>query len=210
MTFSEELFQEFCRDNGIECTPVPTTTHRTPDFELRVGGTLVACEVKQVEPNPEDLSEVKLLDRDGSAGRWLKNRLTRVLEDTRQLKAASTAGRATLLAIYDNTPFKTYTMHSDVVQAMLGRETIRVSIPSDPAVAPIASPPFFGADRGVTPTQNTSVSAIGILDGGPIVRPLRLRVYHNPYARVRLDPVLFESFSTVTQPLLPDAGEIRI
>jgi len=52
----------------------------------------------------------------------------------------------------------------------------------------------------------TAVSAIAILDGGP--RQVRgLRVYHNVYAAVRLDPGVFGSLP-VSQMVLPDATDL--
>ena len=53
-----------------------------------------------------------------------------------------------MLVVYDNTPFKSYTAHSDVVQAMVGPKTVAVSFPTGTPAAPRVSPPFFGANRG--------------------------------------------------------------
>jgi hypothetical protein len=50
--------------------------------------------------------------------------------------------------------------------------------------------PFFGGNRGLTPTQNTAVSAVAVLeerDG-----TCWLRVYHNRHAAVELDPEIIE------------------
>jgi len=49
MTFSEKLFEEFCRSNGIACTRVRTAREPTPDFDIELAGHIVTCEVKQID-----------------------------------------------------------------------------------------------------------------------------------------------------------------
>jgi hypothetical protein len=58
------------------------------------------------------------------------------------------------------------------------------------------------------PQHNTAISAIVILDGGPRP-PLSLRVYHNPYAGVKLDPTVFRALPA-TQRVLPDSTEVSL
>jgi len=208
-TASEKLFEEFCRLTGIPCSRVATAAVRTPDFVIELGGMQVICEVKQIDPNDEDLQELAELRSGVGAGRYLPNRLRAKLKNvSAQLKNASESGRPTLLVVYDNTPFKGYTDHADAVQAMFGRNSVRVLMLTDPSLPPEVSDPFFGGDRGMGPERNTAVSAIAILDGGPRP-PLTMRVYHSPYAAVRLDPAVFNSLP-VTQRVLPDSTEVSL
>ena len=208
-TASEKLLGAFFGLHGIPCVRVPSAAGRTPDFVIELGGTQVTCEVKQIDPNDEDLRELAELRKGVGAGRYLPNRLRAKLKNvSAQLKSASASGRPTLLVVYDNTPFKSYTDHADVVQAMFGRNSVSVLGPRDPSLPPQISDPFFGGDRGMGPGRNTAVSAIVILDGGP-KPPLTLRVYHNPYAAVRLDPGVFDSLPA-TQRVLPDAPGVSL
>ncbi len=209
-TFSERLFEEFCEFNGVPCAPVPTGSHRTPDYEIVLADCIVVCEVKQINPNREDLEELTVVQGSDASGRFVPSRLRERLKHvSAQLKATSQAGRPTLLIVYDNTPFKMYTMHFDVVQAMFGHHSVAVSISATEAGnRSRVSKPFFGGNRGFGPTRNTAVSAVGILDGGPTARPLTLRLYHNPYARVHLEPSLFLSLP-VSHEVLPDAKAVR-
>jgi len=180
---------------------------RTPDFAIWLGGVRVVCEVKQIDPNAEDLEESETVGSGEATGRFVPNRLRGKLKDVSgQLKAASLAGCPTLLVVCDNTPFKMYSLHFDVVQAMFGAHSVVVSIPKEEGCPPIVSEPFFGGNRGLTPRQNTSVSALAILDSGSLSQPT-LRVYHNPYAAVVLRPELLEVFPVV-QRLLP--GETKV
>jgi hypothetical protein len=204
-TPSELLFEEFCRTNKVQCVRVPEVEYPTPDYELMLSGVRVACEVKQINPTDEDLEEVRAVSvSHEAAGRLLRPRLSEVVRTlSRQLKRWAAAGGPTLAVIYDNSPLKSYTMHDDVVQAMFGESSVRVMFTNAKDDTHV-SEPYFGGNRRMTPTTNTSVSALAILDGGPIARPLTLRVYHNPFAMVRLEPPLLETLA-VTQPLLPDA-----
>ncbi len=202
LTVSERFFMEFCANNGIRCTRVPPARTRTPDFVVDLHGLAVTCEIKQIDENTEDRREIAELGQPVSVGRFLPNRIRGKLKRvSAQLKAASTAGTPTVLVIYDNTPFKSYSSHQDVVEAMFGRDTVAISLPRDRSLPPQVSAPFFGADRGVGPKCNTAVSAVALLDGGPRP-PFTLRVYPNPYAAVRLHLPAFDGLPA-SQPLLP-------
>ena len=137
---SEQLFEQFCGANAIPCSRVDTGVRRTPDYVITLGGILVTCEVKQIDPNAQDLSELAELRERGATGRHIPNRLRGKLKDvSAQLKDAAREGYPTLLVVYDNTPFKSYTDHTDVVQAMFGRpaygylpRTIRLRLSRSP------------------------------------------------------------------------------
>jgi len=205
--FSETLFEQLCSSHGIPCERVPTEAVRTPDFAITLHSVRVICEVKQIDPNLEDLQEIQNVGSGQATGRFIPNRLRAKLKTvSRQLKAASLAGCPTMLVVYDNTPFKMYTDHFDVVQAMFGAHSIALSEGRDGN--PVVSKPFFGGNRGLTPDHNTAVSALAILDGGP-TSERSLRVYHNPYAAVVLHPELLEVLPVV-QRLLPGAVTVNL
>jgi hypothetical protein len=205
--FSETLFEELCSSHGISCETLPTSTVRTPDFAITLRSVRVICEVKQINPNFEDLQEIRNVHLSHATGPFVPNRLRAKLKNVSgQLKAASVAGSPTMLVVYDNTPFKMYTDHFDVVQAMFGAHTVAVS--EGRGLDPIVSEPFFGGNRGLTPNQNTALSALTILDGGPTSEQ-RLRVYHNPYAAVVLQPELLEVLPVV-QRLLPGETTVNL
>ena len=110
---SERLFEQFCEANRIPCSRVDTGVRRTPDYVITLGGVRVTCEVKQIDPNPEDLRELAEIRGGSATARYIPNRLRGKLKDvSAQLKAAAQAGCPTLLVVYDNTPFKSYTDQS--------------------------------------------------------------------------------------------------
>ena len=55
-TISEALVKQVFAEHNVQCNPVPTRPNeRTPDFIIEVAQPVV-CEVKQIEPNEEDLA----------------------------------------------------------------------------------------------------------------------------------------------------------
>ena len=150
--FSETLFEQFCSRHGIPCKPIPTRLVRTPDFAIRLDGVTVICEVKQIDPNAEDLAELQAVSSDEATGRFVPNRLRGKLKDVSgQLKTACLSGHPTMLVVYDNTPFKMYSVHLDVVQATFGAHSVTMTTPKEGGAVPIVSEPFFDGNRGVTP-----------------------------------------------------------
>src|SRR5882672_1374307 len=142
---SEQFFEQLCSDRGVACQRVPTGSVRTPDFQIWLGEVEVFCEIKQIDPNAEDLAELKEVGGGQAVGRYVPDRLRGKLKDvSAQLKAACRDLHPTLLVVYDNTPFKAYTSHSDVVQAMFGHESVRVSFSRSPTEPAVVSEPFFG------------------------------------------------------------------
>lgn len=205
--FSETLFEDLCSAHGIPCESLPTATVRTPDFAIILRSVRVICEVKQIDPNFEDLQELESVGSGQAMGRFVPNRLRSKLKKvSAQLKAASVAGCPTMLVVYDNTPFKMYTDHFDAVQAMFGAHTVAVSEGREADL--VVSKPFFAGNRGLTANQNTAVSALAILDGGPSSEQ-KLRVYHNPYAAVVLQPELLDVLPVV-QRLLPGDTTVNL
>ena len=67
--FSETLFEKFCSRHDIPCKPIPTGKERTPDFEIRLQGVRVVCEIKQIDPNAMDLEELQAVQSDETIGR---------------------------------------------------------------------------------------------------------------------------------------------
>jgi hypothetical protein len=207
--FSETLFEQFCSRHDIPCKPIPTGVGRTPDFAIRLHRVRVVCEIKQIDPNTEDLAELQAVHSDEVTGRLVPNRLRGKLKNVSgQLKTACLSRHPTMLVLYDNTPFKMYSDHLDVVQAMFGAHSVTITIPKEGGAEAIVSEPFFGGNRGLTPRQNTSVSALAILDSGSLSE-LKLRVYHNPYASVVLPPELLEALP-VEQYVIPSSTTVRL
>lgn len=203
-TISEALVMTFFAAHGVGCEPVPRRPdERTPDFIIALAQPVV-CEVKQIEPNEEDLAPFKnpsTLGELGSGeprvkGRMVPNRIRPLLKRiSPQLRKASEGGTPTLLVVYDATPFQLYSDDVHIMEAMFGH--LSIGVWEDATGAIQHSEPFFGGNRGMAPNRNTSVSAVGILRGGPETSTLSVTIFHNPFARVALNPSLFDGLPVV-------------
>jgi hypothetical protein len=194
---------KFFAAHGVACHPVPTRPEeRTPDFVIALAQPVV-CEVKQIDPNEQDLADLanpSTLDELGTSnphakGRWVRNRFRSVFNRiSGQLQRASKAGTPTLLVVYDATPFRLYSDDMDIMQAMRGNWSIDVGLDANGKIQ--HSEPYFGKNGALT-NKNTSVSAVAILRGGPDVSTLTLTLFHNRDARVHLNPDLFDGLPVV-------------
>ena len=208
---SQNLFEIFCKMNGIKCLPIPTGPRRTPDYSVLLQGIEVICEVKQINANRGDEKEVDDVANRGNSVRFIPNRIKNVLKKVSgQLKESSINGHPTLVVVYDNTPFKHHGSYSEVVQAMFGALTTDVYVSKGPDRSDAISIPYYGGERRVGPRHNTSLSAIAILrhigsDGGALL----LEAYTNPYAAVPLDPCCFVGLPVKVMPLPSVLGPDR-
>ena len=195
-TISERLFEAFCRGAEIYCAPIPRGSNKTPDYTVVVDGLEIACEVKELQPNPNDRADLAAFESDDpdgldeAIGRLMPNRVRAKFRPT-QLKQASAMGLPTIFVVHDTTQFR-YTDPVDVEQALFGDDSICVTSLREGGTA--ISRPIHRRNAEFRPDKNQHVSAVAILSstistGGDEIALLRL--YPNPYATVPLAPVVF-------------------
>lgn len=193
-TESELLLEQFCQDVGLLLVPIPTEAHagrRTPDYELALGESRVVVEVKQIDPNKE---EVKADRAHAASGEQLAFQNTpgsrlrgKISQAAKQLRTRCKHEQPGLVVVYNNVWFRpVLTSDHNVLAAMYGRLAIRLSVPP---TGPTISEPRLGGDRSLDPKTNTVVSALGILSQQ---QPTELAIYHNEFARAPIDPALFQ------------------
>ena len=178
-TVSEEVFEEFCVNNGIVFGKIPENLMRnvkTPDYEVTTN-------------NQKFIFEIKQLDKDVrcSDGSWsltpgeLIRRVT--TKKNRQVKESATNGLPTILLIYNHFDLYFQTLGTDqhdFVAAMYGDMTMSI----DKASMQIVDS-FHGENSKCQPELNTSFSAIG----GMYKRgaDVEIEIYENVYAKVPMD-----------------------
>ena len=190
----EALFEKFCDGHNMEWFRVATSDQKgikTPDYDISVpDGPLVVVEVKQFDPNPEEKAAILQLragrvgDFGGTPGARIRSAITAAKE---QLKARSKGKHPALLVVYNNIP--ECTLHTEpyaILTAMRGLDVISVFVPDDPSIEPIFSPTTRpGPKKEMTPSANTSISAIGVLYCVNAGVPA-MDVYHNRFAKIAL------------------------
>ncbi len=187
------LFEAFCTLRGIWCGAIPEATAKRPDYELRINGQMVIVEVKTLEPNPEERvvnarrARGEIVAGGGSPGERLRREIRSA---NKQLKAV-VAGRPipTMLVVFNNSGCGIHTDAYSVMTAMQGLDVIDVSVPADPALRPTFGPTHTGGEKAMRYDANTSTGAVAILHD-LASNDLRLHVFHNRFAAMRLEPQL--------------------
>lgn len=188
---AEQLFEEFCRQQSIHFEQISESTVRTPDYRIVLENSVVTVEVKEIEPNKEEKAIIEagseLMNPEdiyhwGIPGERIRKKILNAMQ---QLRGAALRGEATLLVLHDPVSFWPELLDADAVRvAMYGLETILVSPDPDPQGGVTVLQRRHGSRKRVTKTQNTSLSAVGILKSDAF--GISLVVYHNWHARVPL------------------------
>lgn len=202
------LFEAFCREHGIMFSPVPEALDRRPDYELKIDGHLILAEVKQLDPNKEELAAIKRQARgeqvilSSEPGGRLRGAIHSANKQFKALLKVRPVPIPTILVVYNNTPCALHTEAYAVMTAMRGLDVVDVEVPVDRGERPrfVGSGP--GPKRGMQPTKNRSTSTIGVLTD---VDSIHLDVYHNEHAVSKLVPSLLR-FPGVKQFRLPEGS----
>lgn len=199
MTEAEHLFERFCREAGVECRRIGEGPTKTPDYEVRVGGLLVAVEVKQLEPNADDTAKLEKLQKERRVSGWENMERPRqsILDATRQLRAHAKGVMPGVCVLYDTVGGLFGYLDSDnIAQCLYGAERYHYVVPDYEANPQETGPELIGVSLGgrriATPEHNTTLSAVAVLRSGGSAGQLSMAVFHNCYAAIPLPP---ESFS---------------
>lgn len=194
-TISERLFESFCCQAGVRWRRIPESSERRPDYEIFPHAVRVFVEVKQLDPNAEE----KLLAARRARGEVVAfgstpgERIRRqVREANPQLKRLASGKSPTLVVIFNNTDCHLHTDPYGVMTAMMGIDTVDVSVPVNPCQSPTFGPTYSGKQRGMRPDANTTISGIAVLRADDPAS-LYLDLFHNRFARCPLAPRVFRS-----------------
>jgi len=211
-TESEVLFERFCEKNAIRVVAIPTGEERTPDYEFFPNENLVVAEITQLDPNQQDKQHAKDLEekRIATAGGTVGSRVCHKIGDkASQLRVRSQGKIPAILILFNNTGECSYTSPYHIRAAMYGFDTYVFHVPKDPSQSISLADRKFGKGRKVTVQDNTSLSALGVLEY-LAAGLLGLKVYHNVHARCPIDPVWFKTYPVEQFTLEPRTpGELQ-
>ena len=197
-TISERLFESLCYHREIPCQRIPTAKHSTPDYEIVLGAKRVFVEVKQLDPNADDIQHNQALATipnnvigpvDCPAPR-VREQIARAY---RQLKTAARNGEPCLLVIYNNSGPLNYIDEFTVTTAMFGRYGVRFGLARTGYIREIGR--GFMGDAKLTRNTCKALSAVGILEGRQS-GVLSLDVYHNPFALTPIELAIIAPLAT--------------
>ncbi len=199
MTISEDLFEQFCADQGIACERLEEETSKTPDYQIVIEGMEVVVEVKQIDPSKEDRKLLEEFEANGHIvhGGTPGDKVRKKIQSASpQMSAHSKGQNPAVLVLYNNLPFvlgnplEPY----NIRVGMYGLEAIVLSVPKDYS-APSVVDRKFGGKKKLTEDHNTSISAVAVLselEGSG----LHLSIYHNQHAAVPLPAGVFSKYNS--------------
>lgn len=202
-TESEIIFEGFCDDLSISCTPIPCEKNQTPDYDLRLHCNQVIVEIKQLDLNDDDIRNWNDVRAQGVGSAWggTEERLGRKIKKAnKQLKAKCNGTIPGIAVVFDNGSFSGIDA-TDIKEAMFGKETVTISR-SGHEVVPVSGI-HSGRDGRLSPTSNTTISALASLRGSR--ESCRLTLYHNHFAANPIDPNWFRHDRFVHYGLSPES-----
>ncbi|MGP0594309.1 hypothetical protein ACTRXD_17465 [Nitrospira sp. T9] len=175
-TISETLFESYCNRQAISFLRIPTESHkRTPDYEIILQGNMVISEVKQFDPTNEEKRLQRQLNEQGLpeafGGKPGQRASQKITDGMKQLRLLAKDKYPTLLVLFNNVSISNHHVHPYAIKtAMYGLEEVVLAVPHEAAASPWVTDRKFGGRRRVTPSQNTTLSAVAVLyenhDGG--------------------------------------------
>lgn len=191
-TSEAALFEHFCARSGVACTSISAaaspTGQRSPDYELAIGDLTLIAEVKQIDPNPEEMQKWRKHQVDRTTMVFNDDPRSRIrdkLSDANAALRVRCGNRPGLVVLYNNVFFRPSLISPiDIMAAMYGKMGVTFLPSEDPGIPPELQARLLG-DRGVGPSSNTSISAVCVLRGDPA--DPTLDVFRNHYAAVPLE-----------------------
>lgn len=194
MTESEYLFGALCEGSDVPNRRIPPSSsegERSADYVAKFGGLDVVVEVKQIDPNPEDINfEKELLEHKHAVSRNITPgvRISGKIRDANaQLQKYSRNGAPTMLAVFDATRSLSYTDPYNVKAGMYGLDAVVFGVPSDLGENPYVTGYKSGGRQTMTEDMNTSISVLSVLFQNEQGIPY-LITYHNRFANIPLEP----------------------
>lgn len=196
-TKSETAFEQFCVTQGLRFEPIPTEDSegsKTPDYFIYPANETVAVEVKEIQPNDNERLQRESLEKKGWStygGTKVGSRVRAIISTaSQQLRTKAKNRYPSVILIYNEDFLLSHHTEPHAIQAaMYGFHTIVLGLSPNIEEKPIVIDRKFGPARKMTPSSNTSVSAIGVLDMKKLI------LYHNIHAAIPLQAELFKGIA---------------
>jgi len=197
LTKGQQEFEKYCRGNSIMLSDVPRHDGRkTPDYKMVVGSKTIIVEVKDIERNPAERKSDEENDKKYGVGRFrsrgsdtggkVGERVRNKIKKASSQIADQTRDRYSgLLVLYEHDFPPTHTDPTFVRYAMYGDDQVASNRPTNWG---------SGGGQRMTRKQGTSISAVAVLWPRPSPEKRTLYIYHNEYARVPIDPAVFDGY----------------
>ena len=186
-TISEKLFEDHCASRGILIARIPENGMKVADFSLTLPSGQMVAEIKQLDPNKDDLARMS-----APPGSFFgpvlapARRVRGLLADAyRQVRQYGAAGTPALVVCYNNAGFLRRIDNYTVTRAMLGGTAVKIALDQAGVIRHVGQQ--FTGGRTVTRNTCRAISAVCVLTAVATDRT-ELVAYHNPYASNPIDP----------------------
>ena len=196
-TISEQYFEILCTNRGVVYERIPETTTRSPDYRVLIPPMDLITEVKQLDPNKNDEEHRKTWGTPQSPGGHDATRRVRdkLAEGYRQVKTLSGGKLPTMIVVYNNAGEWNLLDKFTISTAMFGSYGIVYESQPDRSIEVIRRGHL--GNRTVAKKRRRYLSVVGVLERKETVSEnLELCCYHNPFAKVRIEPNLLAELAS--------------
>lgn len=197
-TISEKYFEKLCVNRGVVCERIPETNAKNPDYCVLIPPMVLITEVKQLDPNAEDERLSKNWGTPQSPGAFSVDRRVRyqLAKGYPQVKRLSEGKLPTMIVVYNNAGEWNLLSEFTITTAMFGSYGIEFESPPDQTIMEVKRQGHLG-NRKITKGTLRSLSAVGVLErSGTGSEALELCCYHNPFAKVPIEPNLLTKLAS--------------
>jgi len=183
-------FEKLCASRGVGCERISVTKNaKSPDYRVFIRSMQLVTEVKELDPNDEDERLSKIWGTPQSPGAFSVTRRVRdkLAEGYRQVRRLSEGKLPTMIVVYNNAGEWNLLDEFTITTAMFGSYGFVLESQPDQTIE-VARQGHLG-NRTVEKGRRRSLSAIGVLKRTES-EALELYCYHNPFAKVAIDPNL--------------------
>ena len=187
-TESELLFEQICKKRNIAYKAIEPSVERTPDYLINIKGMEIVVEVKQLDPNSDDVEIHNQIISKKKHIFYFPDDKIRVREKikiaSKQLKRFTEGKKPGLIVLFDNTHGLSGLDRYGILTAMYGDESIPILVDEKHELEPIAGPPRFGGGRRMTENEKNYISALGIININN--NEPYLYLFHNIFADIAI------------------------
>ena len=176
-TKSEEVFENFLRENNLEFKKIQEESSPRPDYLVEVSDLRLVFEVKELGED-ENFKTEPFAVSSRIVGEHIRKKISGA---RKQIQFAAKQGLPSILLIYNNIdPMHLFgTEDHDFIDAMYGEYTLLL----DKKTRTIVDA-FQGRNQSLTGKKNTSFSAVGRLS--PCTGKITVTLFENVFSKVKI------------------------
>ena len=176
-TLSEEIFEKFLHDNGLDFSKIKETRSPRPDYLVKIDDFQIVFEVKELAEDDNFRNE-----QFSVSSRTVGDHIRKKIQTARkQLQFSAKQGIPSILLIYNNIdPMHLFgTENMDFICAMYGEYTVTIGKSTGKI-----EDQFYGRNQTLASAKNTSFSAIGKLS--PSFGIMKVTIFENIFAKYKI------------------------